>query len=157
MKSSSLILGMMAATPALADLPTLADLHSDAALASAFATATERRDPPRWLVEGDVTHTPGQLVGFDEREFVAMWGCQSDNCAASQAALLYDPEAGEIFGLIATTGEDDHRQMLEWLNIGGGAESIDGRTILFAAISGSLSNHPDAFDYREKPADQPAE
>ena len=30
---------------------------------------------------------------------------------------------------------------------GGGAESIDGRTILYAALTGSLDNHPQAFNY----------
>ena len=33
------------------------------------------------------------------------------------------------------------------LVIGGGAESIDGRTILYAALTGSLDNHPQAFNY----------
>lgn len=28
------------------------------------------------------------------------------------------------------------------------ALSIDGKTVLFAALSGSLDNHPDAFNYQ---------
>ena len=45
---------------------------------------------------------------------------------------------GEVSGTV---------ERLTWLGIGGGAESIDGRTILYAALTGSLDNHPQAFNY----------
>lgn len=47
----------------------------------------------------------------------------------------------------AAVETDDTVERLTWLGIGGGAESIDGRTILYAALTGSLDNHPQAFNY----------
>ncbi len=38
------------------------------------------------------------------------------------------------------------QEKLTWLNVSD-ALSIDGKTVLFAALSGSLDNHPDAFNY----------
>jgi hypothetical protein len=37
-------------------------------------------------------------------------------------------------------------EVLTWLTIGGGDESIDGRTILYAALTGSLENHRGQFN-----------
>ncbi|UMX74970.1 hypothetical protein MJ559_08690 [Klebsiella pneumoniae] len=39
------------------------------------------------------------------------------------------------------------QEKLTWLNVSD-ALSIDGKTVLFAALSGSLDNHPDAFNYQ---------
>ncbi|MFM2591328.1 hypothetical protein AAFX19_00010 (plasmid) [Vibrio harveyi] len=34
-----------------------------------------------------------------------------------------------------------------WLNVND-ALSIDGKTVLFAALTGSLENHPDGFNFK---------
>ncbi|EOQ1650832.1 Ivy family C-type lysozyme inhibitor, partial [Escherichia coli] len=36
---------------------------------------------------------------------------------------------------------------LTWLNVND-ALSIDGKTVLFAALTGSLENHPDGFNFK---------
>ena len=50
--------------------------------------------------------------------------------------------------MLSVAGPTEGAEKLTWLNIGGGSESIDGRTILYAALTGSLENHPDAFNYK---------
>ncbi|HFU4245985.1 TPA: hypothetical protein ACH5ZM_003785, partial [Escherichia coli] len=40
-----------------------------------------------------------------------------------------------------------HYQKLTWLNVND-ALSIDGKTVLFAALTGSLENHPDGFNFK---------
>lgn len=140
------LIATLIALPALAQNPTLADLGQDAALTAAFDKMAEGQDIPDW-VRGNAVSSPAGKAAFDGRDYLVLSGCQNDDCAANQIALLYQPESGEMYGLIAT-GDPAGQQELRWLNIGGNAESIDGRTILYAATTGSLANHPEAFDYR---------
>lgn len=133
---------------------TLADLGQDQALTAAFDQMAQGQEIPEWVRGGAVT-SPAGHAAFDGKNYVVLTGCKQNECAANQIALLYQPEAGEMFGLLVT-GEQTVQQQLTWLNIGGDAESIDGRTILFAATTGSLDNHPDAFDYRDAETSKPA-
>lgn len=48
--------------------------------------------------------------------------------------------------VFAVMDEKTSQENLTWLNVSN-ALSIDGKTVLFAALSGSLENHPDAFNY----------
>lgn len=125
---------------------SLADLATDAAMAQSFKAMAGTSEIPDWVGEGIVT-TPAQKVRFDGKEWMAMQGCQQHDCATNQIAVIYAPESGAMFGVLSTLESDSGPQVLRWLGMGGGAETIDGRTILFAALSGSLANHPDAFSY----------
>ncbi len=49
-------------------------------------------------------------------------------------------------GVYSVVDEKTDREA-DWLNVSD-ALSIDGKTVLFAALSGSLDNHPDAFNYQ---------
>lgn len=138
------LLGPVAATAQ--EAPTLADLGRDAALTKAFETMAQTSELPDWLRQGMVT-SPTQNAGFDGKSWLVMSGCKPHDCASHGIAVIYSPESGAMHGVLSDTSEDGSEQALRWLNIGGGAESIDGRTILFAALTGSLANHPDAFDY----------
>ncbi|MGL5500582.1 MAG: Ivy family C-type lysozyme inhibitor, partial [Plesiomonas shigelloides] len=50
-------------------------------------------------------------------------------------------------GVLSRSNEDGTAQQLTWLNVSDDL-SIDGKTVLFAALSGSLANHPDSFNYQ---------
>ncbi|WP_199259577.1 Ivy family c-type lysozyme inhibitor [Paracoccus binzhouensis] len=125
--------------------PSLADLGRDQALTAAFETMAKGHEIPAWVREGMVT-TPSQKVSFDGSDYLAMTGCKQHDCAANQIAMLYAPDRGEAYGVLSVH-DGKGAELLTWLNIGGNAESIDGRTILYAALTGSLANHPEAFDY----------
>ncbi|CAM3164629.1 Inhibitor of vertebrate lysozyme (Ivy) [Paracoccus aminovorans] len=125
--------------------PTLADLGKDQALTAAFEAMAKGHEVPAWVREGAVT-TPAQKVSFGGKDYLAMSACKQHDCAANQMAMLYAPENGEAYGVLSVH-DGEGAELLTWLNIGGNAESIDGRTILYAALTGSLANHPDAFDY----------
>lgn len=127
--------------------PTLADLGKDQALTAAFDRMADGHPMPEWLRGPSVT-TPAQRVSFGGKDYLAMTACKQHDCAANQMAMLYAPDSGEAYGLLAVH-DGKGSELLTWLNIGGGAESIDGRTILYAALTGSLANHPDAFAYGE--------
>ena len=131
------------------DAPSLADLGSDSALAAAFKKMSGSVKMPEWISTGIVT-TPSQKVSFDGKEWIAMSGCKPHDCAAEQIAVIYSPASGEMFGVLSQMPDENQPQTLRWLNMQGGAETIDGRTILFAALTGSLANHPEAFNYAKE-------
>lgn len=138
--------GPTAAQDSPPELPTLAALDHDAAMTAAFAAMMVNRDAPDWLKGGGV-QSPTHEVGFDGKGWLAMTSCKPHDCAAQRIAVIYDPQGNVMYGVLSTTSDDDAAQTLTWLNLGGGAESIDGRTILFAALTGSLENHPTTFDF----------
>lgn len=149
----AMALALPALSPALAQddppaLPTLAELDKDQAMTAAFDAMTVNRTAPDWLRSGGVA-SPTREVGFDGKSWLAMTSCKPHDCAAHQIAVIYDPKANVMYGVLSESADDGAEQKLTWLNMGGGAETIDGRTILYAALTGSLENHPKGFDYNE--------
>lgn len=138
----------LGAQTALAEdaLPTLADLEQNAELKASFDKLTKDQDLPEWVLDGMST-SPTQKVSFDGKEYLAMSGCKPHDCGGNQFALLYQPESHDAYGLLAL-GDPEKKQELTWLNIGGNAESIDGRTLLYAVTTGSIANHADSFAYK---------
>ena len=55
-------------------------------------------------------------------------------------------KSNQLSGVYSVVDEKTDQEKLTWLNVSD-ALSIDGKTVLFAALSGSLDNHPDAFNY----------
>lgn len=139
-----------AAPDAAPEWPTLAALGQDAALTAAYDAMMAGRVAPDWLTGGGV-QSPTRQVGFDGATWLAMTSCKPHDCAAHRIAVVYDPQAQVMLGVLSQSSADDSGQQLEWLNPKGG-QTIDGRTILFAALTGSLENHPQAFDLNPAPA-----
>lgn len=127
--------------------PTLADLGKDEAFTVAFQKMAEGNQIPEWLSKGAVV-TPTQKVSFGGKKYLAMTGCQQHDCGTNRIAVLYAPDSGTAYGVLAVR-DGESSELLTWLGLGGGPETIDGRTILYAALTGSLANHPEAFNYPE--------
>ncbi|QRZ15903.1 C-lysozyme inhibitor [Paracoccus methylovorus] len=126
---------------------TLADLGKDQKLATAFEKMADGHQLPAWLREGAVV-SPSQKVAFGGTEYLAMTACEQHNCAENQMAVLYAPDSGTAYGVLSVR-DGEGAELLTWLGMAGGPETIDGRTILYAALSGSLANHPADFIYAE--------
>lgn len=147
------ILALLTALPALAEdsppaLPTLAELDNDQAMTAAFDAMTVNQTMPDWLKKAAVTSTTHE-VGFDGKSWLAMTSCKQHDCAAERIAVIYNPKSNVMYGVLSETSEHGAQEKLTWLNMGGGAETIDGRTILYAALTGSLDNHPKGFNYND--------
>ncbi|HBC5886972.1 TPA: C-lysozyme inhibitor, partial [Escherichia coli] len=56
-------------------------------------------------------------------------------------------KSNQMTGLFSTIDEKTSQEKLTWLNVND-ALSIDGKTVLFAALTGSLENHPDGFNFK---------
>jgi hypothetical protein len=65
--------------------------------------------------------------------------------SASPCCGLKNPTDVRAFSAV---DEKTAQETLTWLNVSDDL-SIDGKTVLFAALSGSLENHPDAFNFQQ--------
>ena len=100
---------------------------------------------PDWVKKGG-TETPAQPVTLNGERYQVYYACKPHNCSAEQFALLYSPAEGTMSGVFVRHDERRHTEQLRWLNLSDKL-SIDGRTVLYAAITGSLENHPEDFNY----------
>jgi len=61
--------------------------------------------------------------------------------------MLFSPQTREMTAVLSKSDASGENQTLAWFNVTDNL-SIDGKTVLFAALSGSLENHPQSFNYR---------
>lgn len=128
------------------ELPTLGNLQQDAAATKAFHTMQGKHTLPVWVKKGS-TDSPTQIVRLNGKEYWVFSACKPHDCAAEQLALLYSPQNHTMAGVFSHSNDAETAQQLTWLNVNDDL-SIDGKTVLFAALSGSLVNHPDSFNYQ---------
>ncbi|MGL4269228.1 MAG: Ivy family C-type lysozyme inhibitor [Plesiomonas sp.] len=125
---------------------TLSSLKQDAAAAKAFKTLQGQHPLPAWVNKGS-TDSQTKTVLLNGKEYWVLSACKPHDCAAEQLALLYSPQSHTMAGVFSTSNESATEQKLTWLNVSDDL-SIDGKTVLFAALSGSLDNHPNSFNYQ---------
>ncbi len=140
---------LSAATGAFAqDNPTtFREIAGNPAAAAAFKAMAEGHRLPDWI-HGKTVESPGHEVTFEGEKFYVMSACKQHDCGSERIAVMYDPGKKIMYGLLSSADQQAVSEKLTWLNIGPGNEAIDGRTILYAALTGSLENHPDAFNYK---------
>lgn len=128
------------------ELPTLGKLQQDSAASQAFIVMQGKHTLPAWVKKGS-TDSPTQTVRLGGKEYWVFSACKPHDCATEQLAMLYSPQSHTMAGVLSRSNEDGTAQQLTWLNVSDDL-SIDGKTVLFAALSGSLANHPDSFNYQ---------
>lgn len=123
------------------------EIAADPAAASAFKAMAEGHRLPDWI-NGKTVESPGHEVMFGGEKVYVMSTCKQHDCGVEQIAVMYDPGKKIMYGLLLLADPETRAERLTWMNLGASSEAIDGRTILYAALTGSLENHPDAFDYK---------
>lgn len=126
--------------------PMLSDLARHPQTASVFNALIAHQHLPSWIRKGGV-ESPMQQVTLKGETYQVYTACQPHNCAQQKFALLYSPKHQQMSGLWLRNDEKNQRETLRWLNLNN-ALSIDGKTVLYAAMTGSLDNHPTAFNYQ---------
>ena len=124
---------------------TLNSLAHDAATRASFNQMVKGHQLPAWVTTGG-TGSPAQTVKLGSESWQVLSACKPHDCAAERFAVLWSKKSGQMSGLYSAVDEKTAQETLTWLNVGD-ERSIDGKTVLFAALSGSLENHPDAFNY----------
>lgn len=125
---------------------TISSLATDKATAGAFKTMVGSQKLPQWVTQGGTT-SANQDVEIDGQKYIVLNSCKPHDCAAESIAVLYSPKSKTLAGVFSELDEQAVHQKLTWLNISDSL-SIDGKTVLFAALTGSLDNHPDRFNFK---------
>lgn len=128
-----------------ADNLTIQDLASNKDSKAAFSKMVEGHKLPAWVTKGGTT-TPAKTVKLGDAEYQVLTACKPHDCAAERVAVLWSEKSQTMSGVFSTVNDKTAKESLTWLNVGD-ALSIDGKTVLYSALTGSLENHPDAFNF----------
>jgi hypothetical protein len=146
LKILTTIATMVVATGAMAQSDiNLSTLAKDDATKAAYSQMVEGNKLPAWINKGG-TSSPTQTVKLGGESYQVLSACKPHDCSAERIAVLWSEKSQQMMGVFSTVDEKTSREKLTWLNVSDEL-SIDGKTVLFAALSGSLQNHPDAFNY----------
>lgn len=141
----ALVISCSALSAYAAEPLTISGLATDKATAEAFKTMVGSQKLPQWVTQGGTTSS-NQDVVIDGHKYTVLNSCKPHDCAAESIAVLYSAESRTLAGVFSQLDEQAVQQKLTWLNINDNL-SIDGKTVLFAALTGSLDNHPNSFNF----------
>lgn len=113
---------------------------------AAFNQMVQGHKLPAWVMKGG-TYTPAQTVTLGDETYQVMSACKPHDCGSQRIAVMWSEKSNQMTGLFSTIDEKTSQEKLTWLNVND-ALSIDGKTVLFAALTGSLENHPDGFNFK---------
>lgn len=107
---------------------------------------TGRHILPDWVTKGG-TDSPAREVRLAGAPWLVLMSCKPHDCASQGITVLYSPQTRKMAGLLATADERNATENLLWLNVPDEL-SVDGKNVLVAALTGSLDNHPDQFNFK---------
>lgn len=136
---------LMSAGAFAADNLTASDLATNKDSKAAFSKMVKGHKLPAWVSKGG-TSTPAKTVKIGDTEYRVLSACKPHNCSAERVAVLWSAKSQTMSGLFSTVNDKTNKETLTWLNVGD-ALSIDGKTVLYSALTGSLENHPNAFNF----------
>ncbi|MGU5952092.1 Ivy family C-type lysozyme inhibitor [Klebsiella pneumoniae] len=110
-----------------------------------FQKMVANKKLPKWVTQGG-TDSPGREVNIAGNQYLVLSSCKPHDCESQRIAVLYSVAKKKIAGVFSLVDEQTGNEMLQWLNIPDDL-SIDGKTVLLAALTGSLENHPDNFNF----------
>lgn len=108
-----------------------------------FRKMTADHQLPEWVTDGG-TDSQNQRVNIDGHPYLVLTSCKPHDCASQRMAVLYATETKKLAGVFSTAEAESEK--LQWLNVSD-ALSVNGKTVLFAALTGSLDNHPGHFSF----------
>lgn len=100
---------------------------------------------PKWVIQGG-TNSQVQKVSIAGNQYLVLTSCKPHECGSQRIAVLFSTATKKLAGAFSSVDETTGNEKLQWLNIPDDL-SIDGKTVLFAALTGSLDNHPDSFNF----------
>ena len=146
-KAITTVAALVIATSAMAqDDLTISSLAKGETTHAAFNQMVQGHKLPAWVMKGG-TYTPAQTVTLGDETYQVMSACKPHDCGSQRIAVMWSEKSNQMTGLFSTIDEKTSQEKLTWLNVND-ALSIDGKTVLFAALTGSLENHPDGFNFK---------
>lgn len=95
---------------------------------------------PVWMNKS-FTEVPGRTLRIDGASAYVLYACKSHDCYQYRFVAVYFPEKKKMYGAHLRVQEGASEERLTWL--GGIPDSADLKAIVYAALSESLSNHPE--------------
>ncbi|OAT18259.1 Ivy family C-type lysozyme inhibitor [Proteus myxofaciens] len=124
---------------------TIEKLATNKETKASFSKIVKDNHFPSWILKGATESEPKEITLKGDR-YQIVQGCKPHDCASEQLVVMYSKDKKVMAGVFSKLNENKNKQELTWFNINDNL-SIDGKTVLFAAITGSLDNHPNAFNY----------
>lgn len=128
------------------DALAISKLATDQDMKAEFKKMTAKHHLPKWVTLGG-TDSEGKKVDIGGNQYVVLTSCKPHECSSQRIAVIYSVAKKKIAGVFSSVDENTGDEKLQWLNIPDEL-SIDGKTVLFAALTGSLDNHPDSFNFK---------
>ncbi|EHS2038784.1 Ivy family C-type lysozyme inhibitor [Salmonella enterica] len=125
---------------------TISKLAVDQDTKAEFQKMAANQHLPKWVTQGG-TDSQGQKVNIAGNQYLVLTSCKPHDCSSQRIAVLYATATKKIAGVFSSIEEKTGNEKLQWLNLPDDL-SIDGKTVLFAALTGSLDNHPDSFNFK---------
>ncbi|EOF5838465.1 Ivy family C-type lysozyme inhibitor [Salmonella enterica] len=125
---------------------TINKLAVDQDTKAEFQKMAANQHLPKWVTQGG-TDSQGQKVNIAGNQYLVLTSCKPHDCSSQRIAVLYATATKKIAGVFSSVEEKTGNEKLQWLNLPDDL-SIDGKTVLFAALTGSLDNHPDSFNFK---------
>lgn len=125
---------------------TISKLAVDQDTKAEFQKMAANQHLPKWVTQGG-TDSQGQKVSIAGNQYLVLTSCKPHDCSSQRIAVLYATATKKIAGVFSSVEEKTGNEKLQWLNLPDDL-SIDGKTVLFAALTGSLDNHPDSFNFK---------
>ncbi|EIR5453314.1 Ivy family C-type lysozyme inhibitor [Salmonella enterica] len=125
---------------------TISKLAVDQDTKAEFQKMAANQHLPKWVTQGG-TDSQGQKVNIAGNQYLVLTSCKPHDCSSQRIAVLYATATKKIAGVFSSVEEKTGNEKLKWLNLPDDL-SIDGKTVLFAALTGSLDNHPDSFNFK---------
>ncbi|MGV2813955.1 Ivy family C-type lysozyme inhibitor [Enterobacter cancerogenus] len=142
----TLLLSGLAISAYAQDELTISKLAADQDTKAEFQKMTANQHLPKWITQGG-TDSQGQKISITGKQYLVLTSCKPHDCGSQRIAVLYGTATKKLAGVYSTVDEKTGTEKLQWLNIPDDL-SIDGKTVLFAALTGSLDNHPDSFNFK---------
>lgn len=140
----ALLIVTMGAQAASSNLD-ITGLATGANTKAAFNTMAKGHDLPAWVRKGGVT-TPPSDVKLDGSRYQVMMACKPHDCSSQRMAVIYSAKSGKMAGVLSDVNDKKNTEQLTWLG-DDNTLTIDAKTVLLAALTGALDNHPGAFNY----------
>ena len=124
---------------------TFSKLAADQDTRAVFHQMVRDHQLPEWVARGG-TESQSHTVTVAGSRYVVMSMCKPHDCGAQRMAVMYATATKKIAGVFSSVDENTGSESMTWLDMPDEL-MIDGKTILYAALTGSLDNHPDGFNF----------
>lgn len=143
--TTSLIALTLSAGVLAQDTDTFHDVVMSKDAKNVFGLMAKNYKLPAWVMN-DSVDSASHEVNINGTTWQVLEACKSHDCSSERVAVLWSSSTKQMAGVFSHVDEKSGGERLTWMNITDEL-SIDGKTALYSALTGSLDNHPGLFKF----------